>query len=123
MSVIVVNVTIGVTLLFFPLIGLLADVCFTRYQVIKASFAVLSTTLIIFFLLEIIVYVVFDEILQKRISKYSLVVSVVSMVIITFGIGLFEANAIQFGMDQLLEASSTQLSQFIYSYFWFIHIG
>ena len=123
LSVIVVNVTIGLALLFFPLIGLLADVCSTRYQMIRASFAVLSTTLIIHFLLEDTIFVVLDGILQKRTSKYFLVEYVICMVIINFGICLFEAKAIQFGMDQLLEAPSTQLSQFIHWYFWFMHIG
>ena len=43
-----VNVSTGLAFLFFPLIGLLADVCFTRYQVMKTSFAILSTTGIFF---------------------------------------------------------------------------
>ena len=33
-------------------------------------------------------------------------------------LGLFEANAIQLGMDQLLESSSDQLSSFIHWYYW-----
>ena len=36
---------------------------------------------------------------------------------------MFESNAIQFGMDQMLEASSEQLSSFIHWYFWCAHIG
>ena len=35
---------------------------------------------------------------------------------------VFEANAIQFGMDQLLEASSAQLISFVHWYFWAIHL-
>ena len=31
--------------------------------------------------------------------------------------GMFKANAIQFGMDQMLEASSSQLSTFIHWYY------
>ena len=38
-------------------------------------------------------------------------------------VGMFEANAIQFGMDQMFEASSKQLSSFIRWYFWCAHIG
>ena len=37
--------------------------------------------------------------------------------------GLFEANAIQFGMDQILEASSDQLSSFIQWYYWSFSLG
>ena len=122
-AVIIVNVTIGLALLFFPLIGFLADVRFTRYQMMKASFAILSTTLILFFIVEIMVYVVLQEILLCSILKHVLVTYAIFVVFIIVGIGLFEANAIQFGMDQLLEASSTQLSQFIHWYFWFMHLG
>lgn len=39
------------------------------------------------------------------------------------GLSMFEANAIQFGMDQLLEASSEQLSSFIHWYYWLSHVG
>ena len=39
------------------------------------------------------------------------------------GLGMYEANAIQSGMDQMLEASSDRLSSFIHWYFWCSHIG
>ena len=38
-------------------------------------------------------------------------------------IGIFEANAVQFGMDQLMEASSAQLSSFTHWYYWSMHLG
>ena len=117
------TVIIGLALLFFPLIGFLADVCFTRYQMIKASFAILSTMLILVFIVGIMVYVVFHFIFHQSIPRSVPVTDVICMVFIVSGSGLFEANAIQFGMDQLLEASSTQLIQSIHWYFWFMHIG
>ena len=122
-TITIVNVAVGFALLFFPLIGLLADVHFTRYRMIKASFVILSTTCIFIFLVEIIGYFVLDVILQKSISIYATAVQMICIVLVISSIGLFEANAIQFGMDQLLEASSTQLSQFIHWYFWFMHLG
>ena len=36
---------------------------------------------------------------------------------------MFEANAIQFGTDQMPEASSSQLSAFVHWYFWSLFIG
>ena len=39
------------------------------------------------------------------------------------GLGIYEANAIQFGMDQMLESSSEQLSSFIHWHFWCVNIG
>ena len=38
------------------------------------------------------------------------------------GFGMYEANAIQFGMDQMLEASSRKLSSFIHWYYWSLHL-
>ena len=34
------------------------------------------------------------------------------------GKGMFESTAIQFGTDQMIEASSNQLSTFIHWYYW-----
>ena len=45
------------------------------------------------------------------------------LVIGIISVSMFEANAIQFGMDQMFEASSKQLSSFIHWYFWCAHIG
>ena len=42
----------------------------------------------------------------------------VSIIITLLGLGMFESTAIQFGMDQLLEASSNHLSTFIEWYYW-----
>ena len=36
---------------------------------------------------------------------------------------MYEANAIQFGMDQMLEASSRKLSSFIHWYYWSLQLG
>ena len=55
--------------------------------------------------------------------EYVLVAFMVVEVTVISGIGSFDANAIQFGMDQLLDASSTQLSEFIHWYFWVMHLG
>ena len=39
-------------------------------------------------------------------------------IVITTGVGLFEANALQFGLDQLLEAPTPKLIAFIHWYYW-----
>ena len=41
-----------------------------------------------------------------------------SVVIVTIAIALFESNAIQFGLDQLLEAPTPKLISFIHWYYW-----
>ena len=39
------------------------------------------------------------------------------------GLGLYEANAIQFALNQMVEASSEQLSSFIYWYIWCTNVA
>ena len=46
-----------------------------------------------------------------------------SLLLGVLSLGLFEANIIQLGMDQLLEASSDQLSSFIHWYYWSSSLG
>ena len=41
----------------------------------------------------------------------------------TVGLALFQANAIQFGLDQLLEAPTPKLIAFIHWYYWAQNVG
>ena len=61
--------------------------------------------------------------LWPHIHNIVVLVQVLFLVIGIISVGMFEANAIQFGMDQMFEASSKQLSSFIRWYFWCAHIG
>ena len=54
-----------------------------------------------------------DFLLLLKKYLFLLVASVLVIIIIT-SIGITEANALQIGMDQLLEVSFTQLSAFIH---------
>ena len=58
---------------------------------------------------------------QIRLVLYS--IPALTIAICFIGIGLFESTAIQFGMDQMLEASSDQLSTFIHWYYWSSKLG
>ena len=56
-------------------------------------------------------------------SSYPVYCGMVFIITGLLGLGIYEANAIQFGMDQILESSSEQLSSFIYWHFWCVNIG
>ena len=51
------------------------------------------------------------------------IITVPVLIVNLISIGLFEANAIQFGMDQMLEASSNHFSTFIHWYYLSINLG
>ena len=54
---------------------------------------------------------------------YLYVVAFVIFIVYTVGLGLFQANAIQFGLDQLLEAPTPKLIAFINWYYWAQNVG
>ena len=116
------NVSIGVALLLFPLFGLIADVYLTRYKMLQ-----LSLLMVVFILVVTLTggmaATLAVQFLNYRPTYYNILsISIVLAGLVT-SIGVFEANAIQFGMDQLLEASSDQLSAFVHWYFWATHLG
>ena len=51
------------------------------------------------------------------------VISAVIFIVYIIGLGLFQANAIQFGLDQLLEAPTPKLISFIHWYYWAQNVG
>ena len=102
----------GLVYLMYPFMGWLADVCFTRYKMITWS---------TMFILTGSMMGVVAALLLRIIPEYEFCAAIVMGVALLVGIpgmGMFESNVIQFGMDQLLEASSEHLSTFIHWYYW-----
>ena len=102
---------IAVTL---PVAGWLADVRFGRYRVICCSI----WTMWISSLLLTTVYVVFSliEFNHSGLIRKTLIILVV--VLLVFGIGGFQAIVIQFGVDQLNDASTIEITSFVAWYTW-----
>ena len=114
----------GVLLLFYPLLGHLADVYLTRYRVLKSSLIILTIISFAGLLYEGIDATA--SILEKiEIFHHAPtgVLRAIGMAMYLIGLGLFEANIIQFGLDQLLEASTPKLIAFIHWYYWSQSVG
>ena len=112
------TVLVGVALpqLFYPLAGWLADARFGRHRVIQTSLwcvwlgqCALSITLLLFQLLQ-----------GHSAYYYTFVYGLfpVAFIIINVGLAGFQANIIQFGIDQMVDASGDQMSAFIHWYYW-----
>ena len=95
---------LGILFLSYPLLGFTADVCLTRYRTLKCSFIFL----IVGWTIGLIFCIIYTTVRLTNIFKYNKILLIVDTsttgILITTGVRLFEANALQFGLDQLLEA-------------------
>ena len=111
------TVILGIMLLSYPLFGYIADVCLTRYRTLKFSFifVIVGCTIGLLLIPVIIFASLTKTFAEKSLSDY---IFMLPIILITIGVGLFEANALQFGLDQLLEAPTPKLIAFIHWYYW-----
>ena len=109
----------GITFLLYPLLGWMADVYFTRYKFVQMSFIAVIITSVLTMVLAAIVYS--TPLAHYRVVYYTL--GGITLALGMVALGMFEATAIQFGMDQLLESPSCQLSNFIHWYYWSCNVG
>ena len=113
------NLCQGTSYLLYPICGWIAEVFFTNLKMIKVSFLLMLTSSIAVFIFAMRL-TFFNIAASQYISA-----ACVGLILLSglMSLGMYEANAIQFGMDQMIEASSEQLSSFIHWYFWCSHVG
>ena len=102
----------GDTLLFYPLVEYLTDTCFTRYKIFSVSICLLlaSSVLVTSLLALMLILSEIDTEFVFPIPWYYLAVVAVLLSLLLLSLGVFLSTAIQFGMDQMMEASSDQIS-------------
>ena len=103
-------VTLGLTL---SIAGWIADVCFGRYKVIYWSMWIMWAALML---------ATVSSVLARTVDSYTSNIhsylSGVLWTIMAIGYGGFQANIIQFGFDQLYDASTNEITSFILWYVW-----
>ena len=113
----------GMAFLLYPLLGWLSDVYSTRYKVIRLAFIVMTIAGIAGVILALAVVMDINLIHEPLSSILLSMLAIPGILSVLLCLGFFKANAIQFGMDQLLESSSDQLSSFIHWYYWSSYVG
>ena len=111
----------GLVYISYPLIGLLTDIKLTRYRMICLSCWVIFISHLI---LSIWMMCFVRNIHHHSHLTITLFIGA-SLIVISaiVGKGMFESTVIQFGTDQMIEASSAQLSTFIHWYYWSLYVG
>ena len=99
------------TQLFYPFAGLITEMC------LKRIWFMLAGTGVIILGIAIVTFVVFTS-SHPGMPYYV----VAGLVIHNIGLAMFEANAIQFGVDQLQFDSNEELSKFVHWYFWTVYV-
>ena len=115
-GVLAILISQSVAYLLYPLLGWLADVYFTRYKFVLFSFIlmIVSTAL-----MSVAAVVFRNFIYDRGLFIFGGITIATSLI----AIGLFESTATQFGMDQMPEASSDQLSRYVHWYYWSCTVG
>ena len=103
--------------LLYPIAGLLAEVYWTRYHVMLSGSILVSLGLLMTAPSLFVVVALKDSSFENA-KLIVLAAGALGLIIYQLGLALYEANAIQFGVDQMLFSSSEDLSQFIHWYYW-----
>ena len=115
----------GITLLFYPVLGLVADLKCNRYNFVKVSIILLSISslLMVLFISALLALSVVNSQLVDPIPSYVWPLVAIVIIFIILSLGMFDAVGIQFGMDHMVDASSDQISAFTHWYYWSMNIG
>ena len=116
---------------FYPLSGFIADVCCGRYKTILCSFFFVFMSLLLLCTAEVVLLAsklplatlneMFHNINTLRIL--GLILGVLSLPCVLLGLAAYQANFIQFGLDQLIEAPNRCLGLFIHYTMLAFHMG
>ena len=109
------NIAFAVAVCSFPLVGCLADNCFSRYRLIKYSMRLLWMLVVILCVVSIVFY---GEDVCSGNSHLCNAVYITLDVLTMLGLGGFVTSIVQFSMDQLHDASSIEVTAFIVWHGW-----
>ena len=112
--------------LFYPLAGCLADVKCGRYKtIIRSLWFITGSGLFVTITFSITTYLWYklDYNFSAIISIIIIVVAVIAIIMVAFGYIPFNANVIQFGMDQLYDSPSENSVLFVHWFVFIIHMA
>ena len=126
--------TLAFIMMFYPLSGFIADVYCGRLRTIVVSLCLLFCSVIVSCITELIIILYQSHNNLLRHEGFSLLINsfpgvlmillfLTSLLLFVIGLTGYQANFIQFGLDQLFEAPSHHLSLYIHYATWSFHLG
>ena len=114
----------AVLLLFFPLAGFVADNCFGRYKTATLSLKFIWIGLVAFCIGLILLSVISaGRNIQLIIISLYFILAFIPLLLFLIGMCGFQANIIQFGTDQLHDATTVEIVLFIHWYEWTMYLA
>ena len=113
--------------LLYPFAGFLADVCYGRYRVIMISLCLLACGMALLSVDSIFLFTgytvtPFNKAGHGGVTLF-FIIATCGLYLLIIGFAGYEANFIQFGIDQLTEAPSEYLGLFVHWVEWFTMLG
>ena len=117
---------LAIVMMFYPLSGFIADVCFGRLKTVLFSLIILLICNILLLLglllTSTISHANYHTILQNQ-GILAVILMILSLLTFVVGVAGYQANFIQLGLDQLFEAPSHYLGLFIHYAIWAFNCG
>lgn len=107
-------------LMLYPIFGLMADVCFGRYWTVTVSALLMALSVFLTSILKPLYNAFWDD--HKPNSLLTVMIITVYL-LAQVGVAGFEANVVQFGLDQLMDQSSRCLSLYLHLLVWIRQVG
>ena len=122
---------LALVMVFYPLSGFIADVCFGRFKIIRISLCLLLLFLFFVCCVEImglaklhsIRFYNHPELFHSPLGVCVIILSLLALIFFIPGLAGYQANIIQFGLDQLLEVPTHYLGLFVHYVIWIFHLG
>ena len=118
-------------MVFYPLSGFIADIYCGRFRIIRISLCSLLLYLIFVCAVEIIglaklhslKFYGYSEFFHSPLGVCVVLFSLIALIFFVLGLAGYQANFIQFGLDQLLELPSHHLGLFVHYIVWAFQLG
>ena len=106
-------------MMFYPLSGFIADVCCGRFKTVVVSLIIFTISILLFSFTCILLKVYAIQLVPPFshnwiLTIFCIILLLSALFISIIGLAGYQANFIQFGLDQLLEAPSEYLGLFVH---------